>query len=133
MTDDKPWWNALTKRARSIAIASQAIVPAINPSGRAHVPLARSRWGHAMKIAQFLRRRSGVTTSPLAQIAAEIVDELRAFMDAYEAQTWLLSGQRVFAGKSAIMMIREGRANEVRTAVSNMLAEAKQYHSIQKR
>jgi hypothetical protein len=70
-----------------------------------------------------------VTTSPLARIAAEILDELRTFMDAYEGQTWFLSGQQVFAGKSAVMMIREGRAEEVRAAVSNLanaLTEAKQ-------
>jgi hypothetical protein len=75
-------------------------------------------------------RISRICWRPHAQIAAEILDELRASIDAYGAQTWLLSGQEVFAGKSAVMLIREGRADEVRAAVSNLktrdLVKAKQ-------
>jgi hypothetical protein len=64
-----------------------------------------------------------ITTSPLAQIAADILDELRTFMDPCQAQTWLLSAQQVFVGKSPVMMIREGRVEDVRAVVAKLKQE----------
>ena len=60
------------------------------------------------------------TTSPKAKIALEILGLLKPFYSSIEAQKWLMSGQDVFGGKSAVMMIKEGREAEVRQAIARM-------------
>ena len=51
--------------------------------------------------------------------AGEIWKAVRELYGPFEATRWMFSGRDVFGGKSAVMMIKEGRADEVRRAISD--------------
>jgi hypothetical protein len=51
--------------------------------------------------------------------AGEIWKAVRELYGPFEATSWMFTAREPFGGKSAVMMIKEGRADEVRRAISD--------------
>lgn len=50
--------------------------------------------------------------------AGEIWKAVRELYEPYAATSWMFSSRESFGGKSAVMLIKEGRADEVRKAIA---------------